>query len=64
MDQSASLQDQDEVWLAKLAMLGCTVDTYAGFYFIYVAGRITICGRDLASLTKRTAENLQEGLYQ
>ena len=58
MDQSKSLQGTDEIWLAKLAMLGCTVDTYAEYYFVYLDGRITICGQNLRSLTLEMAQNL------
>lgn len=64
MDQSKSLQDQEEIWLAKLAMLGCTVDTFDDYYFIYLDGRLKICGHDLASMTLQMATNLEKGLYQ
>jgi hypothetical protein len=64
MDQSISLQGQDDVWLAKLAMLGCTVDTYEKFYFVYVDGSIKVCGQDLMSLSKTMISNFEKGLYK
>ena len=63
MDQSKSLQDQDEVWAAKLAMLGCTFDMFQSFYFIYVGGHLKICGQDFGSIAREVIDNLQKGLY-
>ena len=64
MDQSSSLQDQDEVWLAKLALLGCTIDVFGSYYFIYVNGSLKICGQNLSSMSAKMLDSFQKGLYQ
>ncbi len=63
MDQSASLQGQDEVCMAKLAMVGVTVCVFNGYYFLYLNGCIMLCGHDLGGLTQEMLSNLQKGLY-
>ncbi len=63
MDQSVSLQGQDEVCMAKLAMVGVTVDVFGGYYFLYLNGFIRVCGSDLGRLTQEMLSNLQKGLY-